>query len=205
MTNQWRASLDHSTPPWEQTPKWWHTKEDLQFKIITKIRWPSSTLLNNFQLFSKLRSSIHQDNQGSNRIHSHQIVASPEQEWAQQEEGNSLLMGVKAALAQEGQELGLEVDSLKSQQSFTQLVLLKREMMILQNAQTSSLQLEMYLLSLKWREWLKMLPSNKNLKDKWSWEQRLKECSSRRSCSKGSRTPRLTQESRTNSLFINKF
>jgi len=58
-------------------------------------------------------------------------------------------MDVKAVLALEDQELDLEADSHKSQQSFTQLVLLRREMMILQSAQTSSLELEMCLLSLR--------------------------------------------------------
>jgi hypothetical protein len=58
-------------------------------------------------------------------------------------------MGDKAVLAREDQELDLEADFHKSQQSFTQLVLLRREMMIPQSAQTLSLELEMYLSSLK--------------------------------------------------------
>ena len=58
-------------------------------------------------------------------------------------------MGDKAVLDLEDQELDLEADFHKSQQSFTQLVLLRREMMILQSAQTSNQELEMYLLSLK--------------------------------------------------------
>ena len=51
-----------------------------------------------------------------------------------------------------------------------------------------------------------MLLGHKMLKDKWSLEQRQKECSSKRNYSEGSRAPRLTKEKiRINNQFINKF